>query len=75
MVGTYTFIFLGSFSPIHCRSLAAFFALLSVGLAYTASNGLAIYWGGYTAGINQLLPFLLIGIGVDDAFVIASAVD
>ena len=31
--------------------------------------------GGETAGVHNLMPFLLIGIGVDDMFVIANAVD
>lgn len=31
--------------------------------------------GGEVSGIQNLLPFLLIGIGVDDMFVIANAVD
>lgn len=31
--------------------------------------------GGKTAGIHGLLPFLLIGIGVDDMFVISAALD
>lgn len=75
LVATYTVTFLGSFSAIHCRFNAAIAALFSVALAYAASNGLAIYWGGKTAGMNQLLPFLMIGIGVDDAFVIVSAID
>jgi hypothetical protein len=31
---------------------------------------------GYkTSGVHNLLPFLLLGIGVDDMFVIASAAD
>ena len=31
--------------------------------------------GGNVAGVHNLMPFLLIGIGVDDMFVIANAVD
>jgi Niemann-Pick C1 protein len=74
-VAIYCIFFLGSCSPIHFRSLAALVALLCVALAYSASYGLATYLGGKTAGIHSLLPFLLIGIGVDDAFVLTCAVD
>lgn len=31
--------------------------------------------GGEVSGVHNLLPFLLIGIGVDDMFVIANAID
>ena len=66
---------MGSCSPIHFRSAAAGITLLCVGLSFGASNGLAYLVGGRTAGIHNLLPFLLIGIGVDDMFVISSNID
>ena len=66
---------MGGFSPVHCRSAAAGITLLCVGLSYGASNGLAFLMGAKTAGIHNLLPFLLIGIGVDDMFVISSNID
>lgn len=66
---------MGSCSPIHFRSAAACITLLCVGLSYAGSSGLAYYVGGKSAGIHQILPFLLIGIGADDMFVISSAVD
>jgi predicted RND superfamily exporter protein len=75
LVATYCIIFLGGCSPIHFRSGAAGITLLCVGLSYTASAGLAFYLGAHQAGIHNLLPFLLIGIGVDDMFVIANAID
>ena len=31
--------------------------------------------GGEVSGVHNLMPFLLIGIGVDDMFVIANAID
>jgi predicted RND superfamily exporter protein len=66
---------MGSCSPIHFRSAAAGITLLCVGLSFGSSNGLAYLLGGRTAGIHNLLPFLLIGIGVDDMFVISSNID
>jgi len=75
IVAVYCILFMGSFSPIHCRAAAAGITLLCVALAYTASSGLLFYLGGKTAGIHNLLPFLLIGIGVDDMFVISAAID
>jgi len=75
LVAIYCIIFMGGCSPIHFRCSAALIALLCVGLSFAASNGVAYYLGGMSAGIHSLLPFLLIGIGVDDMFVIASAID
>lgn len=75
LVAIYCIIFMGGCSPIHFRSAAAGIALLCVGLSYGSSSGLCYLVGGKSAGIHQLLPFLLIGIGVDDCFVIASNID
>lgn len=72
LVATYCILFMGSFSPIHCRSAAAGVALLCVILSYTSANGFAYYLGFESSGINNLLPFLMIGIGVDDMFVLSS---
>lgn len=66
---------MGSFSPIHCRGAAALITLLCVILSYTASTGICFILGGRVAGVHNLLPFLLIGIGVDDMFVISAAID
>lgn len=75
LVSIYCVIFMGSFSPIHFRSAAGGIALLCVGLSYGSSSGLAYLVGAKSAGIHNLLPFMLIGIGVDDMFVISSAID
>jgi len=75
LVAVYTILFMGGFSPIHFRSAAAGITLLCVGFSYAASAGLAYMLGWQSAGIHSLLPFLLIGIGVDDMFVISAAID
>lgn len=75
LVAVYCIIFMGTCSPIHFRSAAAGIALLCVGLSFASSNGFAFLVGGKSAGIHNLLPFLLIGIGVDDCFVISSCID
>ena len=75
LVAVYTYIMLGNFSPIHCRCLVTSAGLLCVLLAYTGGFGLMYFFGGRTTGVHQLMPFLLIGIGVDDMFVMCNAVD
>lgn len=49
--------------------------LVCVGLSYASGFGVCFLLGGETAGVHNLMPFLLIGIGVDDMFVICNAVD
>merc|ERR1712032_10385 len=46
--------------------------LLCVGLAYVASNGLGGYFGVKENPLNSNIPFLILGLGVDDGFVLAS---
>lgn len=75
LVSVYCIVFMGSFSPIHFRSAAGGIALLCVALSFASSSGFAYLVGAKSAGIHNLLPFMLIGIGVDDMFVISSAID
>lgn len=75
MVAIYCIMFMGSFSPIHFRSAAAGITLLCVIFSFAASSGLASFLGFKKGDIHNLLPFLLIGIGADDMFVISSAID
>ena len=75
LVAVYTILMLGTFSGIHCRLVVSLMGLVCVGLAYASGSGLLFYLGGETAGVHNLLPFLLIGIGVDDMFVICNAID
>jgi len=46
LVAIYTILFLGSFSPIHCRCIVALAGLLTVGIAYTSGFGLMYILGG-----------------------------
>jgi Niemann-Pick C1 protein len=75
MVMFYTIIFLGSCSPVHMRSCVALFGLMCTGLAYILGYSICGTFGEQTAGIHGLMPFLLLGIGVDDMFVICNALD
>ena len=75
LVLVYTLFFLGSCSPIHCRSFTTFIGIACIGLSYFSGFGVMFLLGGEVAGVHNLLPFLLIGIGVDDMFVIANAID
>ena len=78
-VGIYTFLALGNCSPIHCRCCVALTGLICIILAYTCGFGLMFIFGARTTGVcvcvHTLIPFLLIGIVVDDMFVMCNALD
>ena len=44
-------------------------------MGVVTSFGLAAYLGVFYSQMNQLLPFLMLGVGVDDMFVIMQAFD
>ena len=75
LVVVYLFLFLGTFSPTHCRCVVGLTGLICVAFAYISGFGFMYLCGGQTTGVHQLMPFLLIGIGADDMFVMCNAVD
>jgi len=75
LVAVYAILFLGSFSPVHCRLIVALTGLGTILLAYTSGFGIMYLFGGESTGVHQLMPFLLIGVGVDDMFVMCNAID
>ena len=75
MVGFYTALNIGSCSPIHCRCCVTIWGLLCVGICYFAGFSISFALGFKQSGVHNLMAFLLIGIGVDDMFVVMNAVD
>jgi predicted RND superfamily exporter protein len=49
--------------------------MITVALATTAGYGVAFAAGLKLSDFHQLLPFMIIGIGVDDMFVIVNTID
>ena len=49
----------------------AFLGLLVIAMSVIASFGLAFYMNIFFADMHPMIPFLILGIGVDDMFVIA----
>lgn len=60
---------------MHCRCLVALIGILTILLAYTSGFGLLYLLGGETTGVHQLMPFMLVGIGADDMFVLCNSID
>lgn len=71
----YLSIFLGSCSPLHCRMTLAILGIVVVVAACAAGFGIAFERGWLATEITQILPPLMIGIGVDDMFVICNSID
>jgi len=72
LIMSYSILFLGTFDPVFFRGVAGLVGVICVFLAYTSSFGFCSLLGLRVAGVHNLLLFLLLGIGVDDMFVIAS---
>ena len=52
VVSLYIILFLGSWSPIHCRLLAGISGVLCIGLAFVAGCSLMIVMGGKFSSIH-----------------------
>ena len=75
MVAFYTAINIGGLSPIHCRCCVTSCGLCSVMLCYLAGFSMAFAFQFKESGVHSLMSFLLIGIGVDDMFVVCNSID
>ena len=75
LVTFYSYFVLGGCSPIHCRSRSALVGTMCVFLATSAGYAVAFGTGQKISQLHNLLPFMILGIGVDDMFVIVSSID
>ncbi|XP_021948457.1 protein patched homolog 2 isoform X2 [Folsomia candida] len=66
----YVGIMLGKFNVVEQRPLLTIAGLSCVGLACVVSYGLCSLCFIVYGPVNKILPFLLLGIGIDDMFVI-----
>jgi len=71
----YAVLVLGKFHPVRERSVLAFAGIVSVGLSIGMSYGISTWLGFKYTPVHGVLPFILIGIGVDDMFVLVNAFD
>ena len=75
LIFVYSFFVLGNCSPIHMRVLSAMIGLSCVGLSICAGYGISFYLGHKFSDMHGVLPFLILGLGVDDMFVIVNTID
>lgn len=70
IVFIYIIIMLGKFNLVEQRPFLSFIGILCVWLSIGVSYGLCSFWGILFGPVNNVLPFLLLGLGIDDMFVI-----
>lgn len=68
------FIF-ARWTPVRSRSLLALAGIVSVGLSIAVAYGFTALLGFKLNPVVNVLPFVLIGIGVDDMFVLITALE
>ncbi len=75
IVITYVMIMSGRFNSLQHRFWLTFAGMASVGMGIAASFGLSSAIGLIFTTMHLLLPFLMLGIGIDDMFVIMQSFD
>ena len=75
LIFIYSIVVLGSCSPIHMRLVSAMIGLSCVGISLASGYGVAFYLGYKFSDMHGVLPFLILGLGVDDMFVIVNTID
>ena len=61
------------FNSVEQRAFLAMIGICSIGLGIATCYGLAGLFGVKNTSMNSILPFLLLGIGIDDMFVIVQS--
>ena len=75
LVSVYSYIVLGSFSPVHFRAVTAAVGMFCVLISIAAGYAICFLAGLKITNFHNILPFMVIGIGVDNMFVIVNCID
>ena len=73
LIYLYVLLNLGKLDLVEQRVWLAVAGIAAVMMGVITSFGIAAYLGIFYSEMNQLLPFLMLGVGVDDMFVITKA--
>ena len=68
----YLVIMLSGWDPVNSMVGMSVVVLIIVGLSFGGCMGIGSFIGLYNNNLNNNIPFLLLGLGVDDAFVLTS---
>jgi predicted RND superfamily exporter protein len=74
-VGIYVVFMLGHFTCVENRALLSGVGLVIIGLTILVTYGLCSAIGLFFGPMHYAIPFLFLGIGVDDMFVIMQSLD
>lgn len=75
LLAIYVCLTMGEFHRVHSRISLAVMGLISVMLSLISTVSIGSALGMFYGPVHQVLPLLLIGVGIDDAFVIVTALD
>ena len=76
LIFLYIAMVLGRFNSVEQRVLLSVLGLTVIGFGVASSFGMAFYVGLFFAPhLHPIIPFLLLGIGVDNMFIIVQALD
>ena len=75
LLAIYVSLAMGELHSVRSRGALSLAALISVGLAVASTIGLCSALGMWYGPVHQVLPLLMLGVGIDDAFVIVTAFD
>ncbi|XP_032219705.2 patched domain-containing protein 3 [Nematostella vectensis] len=73
LIIVYVVIMLGQFTRLRLKAWLGVAGVICVGLSIGVSFGMSSAFGVFYGPVHSVLPFLLLGIGVDDMFVIVQA--
>ena len=73
LIFAYVLINLGKLNSVEQRVWLSVAGIVAVMMGVATSFGLSAHMGVFYSGMNQLLPFLMLGVGIDDMFVIMQA--
>ena len=68
----YLFVMLSKFDTIHSMIGMSFVAIICCVFSYMAGMGIGGFIGIFNNNLTGNIPFLLLGLGIDDAFVLTS---
>ncbi|TRY73596.1 hypothetical protein TCAL_03344, partial [Tigriopus californicus] len=75
IVFIYVMIMLGGFTCVETRALLSLVGCASIGLTILVTYGLCSAFGLFYGPMHNVIPFLMLGIGIDDMFVIMQCFD
>ncbi len=71
----YIAMVLGRWNSLEQRVFLSLMGMVVIGFSIASSFGLCFYMNIFYADIHPVIPFLLLGIGVDDMFVIVQSLE